>query len=61
MGSDEVLESALADMQDSHPIVTLVAFGFPNFLFPDLFISTAYSNVDHFDPSEKYEQIVVER
>lgn len=60
MGPDEVLESALAHMQDSHPIVTLVTVGFPNCFFPDMVVSAVHSNVDRFDPSKKYEQIVVE-
>src|SRR5437016_4581401 len=43
MGSDEVLESAVAHLQDNYPIIALTSFHFPDCLFPHLFISAAYS------------------
>lgn len=53
MGTDEMLESSLAHMQDSHTTITLAAFGFPNCPFPDMFILAARSSVNYLDPPEK--------
>ena len=61
MGPDEIAGCLFSSMQHSQPIRALLALIFPDFLFPDLFISSLDSNVDLPNPSEEYKQICVER
>jgi hypothetical protein len=60
MRPDEILGYLLSSMQNSQPILALLALVLPDFLFPHLFISPRDSNVDLLDPSEEYKQICVE-
>ena len=60
MRPDEILGCLLSSMQNSQPILALLALILPDFLFPHLFISPGDLNVDLLDPSEEYKQICVE-